>query len=266
MILRYPALCLALLYSAFFVVSAKAAQESGTDAPRRVATSRAAAETNAELARLRADAIAKMKESRARYEKLLGLYEEEKKRLNQEFETRRDLYQQGLISRAEVVPVQQALMAAMRNILDVKRWIMEDDIAIAEVTLRDELLRLPALARGGYSEGGALIRFNGGALWSLAEAPKIEKFFSETFGRALPVSAYGQSPAHDRLRFDHRDAMDVALHPDSSEGRSLISYLRQLGIPFIAFRGSVPGASTGAHIHIGRPSARSWSASLDAAR
>jgi hypothetical protein len=144
----------------------------------------------------------------------------------------------------------------MRNILEVQRWIMEDDIAIAEVTLRDELLRMPGLARGGYSEGGALIRFNGGALWSLAEAPKIEKFFTQTFGKALPVSALGQSPAHDRLRFDHRDAMDVALHPDSSEGRSLIAYLRQLNIPFIAFRGSIPGTSTGAHIHIGKPSVR----------
>jgi hypothetical protein len=205
---------------------------------------------------LRADAIAKMKESRARYEKLLRLYEEEQKRLSQQFDTRRELYRQGLIARDEIVPVQQALVASMRNISDVKRWIIEDDIAIAEVTLRDELLRLPALGRGGYSEGGVLIRFNGIAGWSLAEAPKIERFFSEAFGRALPISAFGQSPAHDRLRFDHRDAMDVALHPDSSEGRSLLSYLRQLGIPFIAFRGSVPGAATGAHIHIGKPSAR----------
>ncbi|MGH7929718.1 MAG: hypothetical protein ACREQV_18200, partial [Candidatus Binatia bacterium] len=211
---------------------------------------------NAELARLRAEAIAKIKESRAKYDNLLRLYEEERKRLNEDFEIRKTLYQQGLIARAEVIPVQQALMASMRNILDVQRWMMEDDIAIAEATLRDELVRLPALAGGGYSEHGMLIRFNGGALWSLAEAPKIEKFFSQAFGKALPVSAYGQSPAHDRLRFDHRDAIDVALHPDSSEGRSLISYLRRLGIPFIAFRGSVPGASTGAHIHIGKPSAR----------
>jgi hypothetical protein len=213
---------------------------------------------NPDLARLRADAMAKMKESRERYDQLLSLYEEEKKRLNDDFEKRRELYQQGLIARAEVIPVQQALVAVMRNILDVKRWIMEDDIAIAEITLRDELLRLPALARGGYSEGSALIRFNGGALWSLAEAPKIERFFSDTFGKALPVSALGQSSVHDRLRFDHRDAMDVALHPDSHEGRALLAYLRQASIPFIAFRGSIPGASTGAHIHIGKPSARNW--------
>jgi hypothetical protein len=240
-----------LLCLAIDVAPGQAAQQSGGTGPRR-----GASETNGELARLRADAIAKMKESRARYEKLLALYEEEQTRLKQEFDKRRELYEQGLIARAEITPVQQALLVSTRNILDVKRWIMEDDIAIAEVSLRDELLRLPELGRGSYSDGGVLIRFNGATGWSLAEAPKVEKFFSETFGKALPVSAYGQSPAHDRLRFDHRDAMDVALHPDSSEGRSLIGYLRQLGIPFIAFRGSVPGASTGAHIHIGKPSAR----------
>lgn len=256
MILRQTKGWLALLFIGLCTASAQAAQGSGNLAPRGVSTSRADSGPNAELARLRVDAIAKMRESRTRYDQLLNLHEEEKQRLNEEFAKRRELFQEGVISRAELLPVQQALMASMRNILDMKRWILEDDIAIAEVTMRDELLRLPGLARGGYSEGGALIRFNGGALWSLTEAPKIERFFSRTFGKALPVSAFGQSPAHDRLRFDHRDAMDVALHPDSNEGRSLISYLRQLGIPFIAFRGSMPGTSTGAHIHIGKPSAR----------
>jgi hypothetical protein len=255
MIFRPPRIGLALLFLGLPAV-AQAAQEPGRHAPRGMARSNSASEIDVELARLRADAIAKVKESRAKYDQLLSLYEEEKERLNGEFEKRRDLYQKGLIARDEVIPVQQALIASMRNILDVKRWIMEDDMAIAEVMLRNELLRLPALARGAYSESGSLIRFNGGAFWSLTEAPKIERFFVETFGKALPVSAYGQSPAHDRLRFDHRDAMDVAVHPDSSEGRLLIAYLRQLGIPFIAFRGSVPGASTGAHIHIGKPSTR----------
>jgi hypothetical protein len=234
----------------------QARQEPATVALRQLAAAPAAAERTAELARLRADAIAKMKESRARYEKLLSLYEEEQSRLNLQLQKLRELYQQGLIARDEMLPVEHGLAASVRNISDVKRWMVEDEIAIAEVMLRDELLRLPPLGRGGYSERGMLIRFNGPAGWSLAEAAKIEKFFFQTFGKALPVSAFGQSPAHDRLRFDHRDAMDVALHPDSSEGHSLLAYLRRLGIPFTAFRGTVPGSSTGAHIHIGKPSAR----------
>jgi len=48
----------------------------------------------------------------------------------------------------------------------------------------------------------------------------------------------------------------VALHPDSAEGRALIGFLQARGIPFLAFRGAVPGVATGPHIHIGSPSHR----------
>jgi hypothetical protein len=209
-----------------------------------------------ELARLRAEVIEKTKQSRAQSAKLLALYEQEQARLTQEYQERRSLYAQGLISRAEVIAAEAALAKAISRVLEVKRWILEDDSAITEATLRDELLRLPALAIGGYSETASLIRFNGSALWSLKDAPNVEKFFSQTFGRALPVSAFGQTSLHERMKFDHRDAMDVALHPDSTEGRSLIAYLRQVGIPFVAFRSAIPGSATGAHIHIGKPSVR----------
>jgi len=58
------------------------------------------------------------------------------------------------------------------------------------------------------------------------------------------------------MGFDHRNALDVALHPDSQEGRVLMGFLRTRGIPFIAAWGSVPGATSGAHIHVGQPSPR----------
>lgn len=210
----------------------------------------------AELARLRADVIEKMKESRAQSEKLLALHEQEQARLTKELQERRSFYAQGLVSRREVTEVEAALVNAITRVQEVKRWILEDDIAITEATARDELLRLPTLGIGGYSESATLIRFNGSALWSLTDASRIEKFFMQTFGRSLPVSAFGQTIVHERMKFDHRDAIDVALHPDSDEGRSLIAYLRNAGIPFIAFRNALPGAATGAHIHIGKPSIR----------
>jgi len=218
--------------------------------------SRRALPTNVELAKMRAEVIEKMKESRAAMVRLLAIHQENSVKLALEYETRRRLLERELISKSELREADLALEKTLSQMEQLKRWIIEDDIAITEATMRDELLRLPALARGGYSETGTLVRFNGGGLWSLAEAPKIEKFFAQMFGRALPVTAFGQTTTHDRLRFDHRNAMDVAVHPDSSEGRSLLSYLRQAGIPFIAFRGAVAGASTGAHIHIGQPSAR----------
>jgi hypothetical protein len=58
------------------------------------------------------------------------------------------------------------------------------------------------------------------------------------------------------MGFNDRNSLDVAVHPDSAEGRALIAYLRGNGIPFLAFRSAVPGAATGAHIHIGYPSNR----------
>src|SRR5258706_221440 len=92
--------------------------------------------------------------------------------------------------------------------------------------------------------------------WSLEQAEKIKEFFLAKFGRALPVSAIGQTAVHDHMKFDHREAMDVALSPDSKEGRALIGYLRETGIPFMAFRRKIAGVATGPHIHIGNPSPR----------
>ena len=223
------------------------AQNRSRSAPR----ARAA---DPELARLRADVLEKMKESHAEAQKLLALHEVEKKRVYDEYLQRRELYHQGLISRVEVAYAEQGLATAIVRVDEDKRWLADSEIAITEASTRDIILGLPVLGVGGYSESGAFIRFNGALLWSLADAPKIETFFTQTFGRALPISAYGQTSTHDRLRFDHRNAMDVALHPDSAEGQSLLSYLRRAGIPFIAFRSAVAGAATGAHIHIGQPS------------
>lgn len=84
----------------------------------------------------------------------------------------------------------------------------------------------------------------------------IKSFFISKFGRTLPVSAFGQTHLHSRLGFDHRNGIDVALSPDSLEGRALLGKLRGFGVPFIAFRRAIPGVATGAHIHVGRPSPR----------
>jgi hypothetical protein len=240
----------------FLAVGSDTHAQNGGGTVSSNSVSRRGLTSNAELARMRAEVIEKMKESRASMEKLLAIHQENSVKLALEYETRRRLLERELISKSELREAELALEKTVKDMEQLKRWIIEDDIAITEATMRDELLRLPALARGGYSESGTLVRFNGGGHWSLAEAPKIENFFTQMFGHALPITAFGQTGTHDRLRFDHRNAMDVAVHPDSSEGRSLLAYLRQAGIPFIAFRGAVAGASTGAHIHIGQPSAR----------
>jgi hypothetical protein len=94
--------------------------------------------------------------------------------------------------------------------------------------------------------------------WTLAEAHRVEKFFMKEFKRPLPLTAFGQSDLHTRWGLDHRNGMDVGLHPDSVEGRALIEFLRAESIPFLVFRGPVPGVATGPHIHIGNRSSRSF--------
>jgi hypothetical protein len=128
---------------------------------------------------------------------------------------------------------------------------------MVEATTARALAGLAPLGRGGYEQTATLIRYNGPTAWSLKTgAAKVEQFFATRFGRPLPVSAYGQTALHDRMGLDHRDALDVAVHPDSPEGRALMEYLREAGIPFIAAWGVVPGATSGAHIHVGQPSPR----------
>jgi hypothetical protein len=92
--------------------------------------------------------------------------------------------------------------------------------------------------------------------WKLADATKVQDFFLAKFKRSLPTTAFGQSDLHTRWGLDHRNGMDVGLHPDSVEGRALIQFLRDESIPFLAFRGPVPGVATGPHIHIGNRSPR----------
>ncbi|HET6973723.1 MAG TPA: hypothetical protein VFH96_06830 [Pyrinomonadaceae bacterium] len=94
--------------------------------------------------------------------------------------------------------------------------------------------------------------------WTLAEATKVEQFFVSKFKRPLPLTAFGQSDLHTRWGLDHRNGMDVGLHPDSVEGRALIEFLRAESIPFLVFRGPVPGVATGPHIHVGNRSSRSY--------
>jgi len=92
--------------------------------------------------------------------------------------------------------------------------------------------------------------------WSLADSKKVENFFFTKFGSPLPISAFGQSNIHDRWGLDHRQGLDVGLHPDSPEGIALIDFLQAEKVPFLVFRHAISGVATGPHIHIGRPSHR----------
>ncbi|MEK7752776.1 MAG: hypothetical protein AAB654_12720, partial [Acidobacteriota bacterium] len=99
-------------------------------------------------------------------------------------------------------------------------------------------------------------RFEGEGVFRLAQLRTITAAFEKEFHSSLPVSARGMTQLHKRLGFDHRERADVSLRPDQPEGVWLRRYLEALKIPYIAFRGFIPGVSTAPHIHIGPPSLR----------
>lgn len=208
------------------------------------------------VAKAKADVIAAAGEYKASLQKLLELQEGDVKSAAETVEKRKELLAQNIIAKRELEESERALSAAQMKVADTKRQLAEADNLIAEARAEEQLAKLGPSRIGAYQTTAALIRYNGRASWVLTDAAKVEGYFLTQFHRAMPISAYGQTAAHDHLGFDHRNAIDVALSPESPEGQGLMAYLRSAGIPFIAFRYAVPGSATGAHIHIGYPSRR----------
>ena len=200
------------------------------------------------------------REYRASLEQLLPFNEDDVTRATAALEKLRGLFELGIVSRRDVQDAEVRQGAARAKLDQTRAQMQEADTLITEALVAEELSRRPPTRasedRGGVGTASAFTYFDGHVAWSLALTPRIDEFFSARFGRALPVSGFGQTRVHDRLGFDHRNAVDVAVHPDSVEGQALTAYLRAASISFLAFRGAVPGIATGAHIHIGPASAR----------
>jgi hypothetical protein len=209
------------------------------------------------LEKTAADVIAATQNYRAALERVLAIYEREVTRLSKLAELRQELYERGVLSRHEFEDGQKAQAEARKNMLETRQALEDTDRILIEAQVAQVLARLTPLPRGSYEESPSLVRFNGLGPWSLVrDTPMLQQFFMSRFGHALPISAYGQTALHDRMGLDHRGALDVAVHPDSLEGRLLMDYLRTAGIPFIAAWGAIPGSASGAHIHVGQPSPR----------
>ena len=162
----------------------------------------------------------------------------------------RQLYSEGLIARIELEKAEQELTAANARVEETRK--AQELAAKAQELANTKTLVKPTSMSLNRTN---VMRSTVGS-WSIANLAVIQQFFSQTFGRALPTSTIGQSATHNRMGWDHRNAVDIGLHPESPEGRALIAYLQNAGIPFLAFKGAIPGVSTGPHIHIGNPSHR----------
>ncbi len=204
----------------------------------------------------RADLMAASKAYRESLEKLLALQKQDEERSAANLKKQRELLDLGVIARREIEASEQALNDVRSRVAGTQKQIEEVDLLVAEVNAAEELAKMPPALQGTFRSAGLLIRYVGASRWALSDFGKVDAFFRLKFGKPLPVSAAGQSETHNRLGFDHQDAVDVAVHPDSGEGKELINYLASQGISFIAIRGAIPGSATGAHIHIGPPSKR----------
>lgn len=232
-----------------------AAHVQGKKKPARRQT-KSLSQLNKDSSKNRAAIIAAAKDYKDKLQIQLTFEEDLVKRAAVEVAKRKELLALNIIAKRELDEKEQELAQAQAKVDETKSKMGGADTLIAEVRAEEQLARMRPLGVGGYATTSALIRYNGSAGWSIANAVQVQSFFVNQFGRALPISAYGQTQVHDRLGFDHRNAIDIAVHPDSAEGRAVMAYLRNSGIPFIAFRQAVSGSATGAHIHIGHPSRR----------
>ncbi len=216
----------------------------------------ATGDTRDALERAQAEMARTAREYRASLDRVLALQEETARRTAATARERRTLADEGILSRREAEESAATAAVAAEAVARTRASIAEADTLVVEAEAEPQLAALPSVLPGETHVTPTLLRHAGAREWSLAMAPTISRLFSDRFGRPLPVSAFGQTPVHDRLGFDHRHAIDVAVHPDSPEGQALMGWLRERGVSYLAFRGPVRGAATGAHVHVGEPSPR----------
>lgn len=240
---------------------------STTEKKGQAETAREVKESERLREKTRDELIKVTEEYKASLRNLISMRETNVKRAEEQLAKLKELYREGLIARRSIEENETAVAEARHKVEEVRLQLATADQMLAETLAETEIPeilpvqvatapKLRQVAPKSYLTRTSYVRYNGFANWSLNDAWKVEGFFNGRFGRRLPVSAFGQTDVHNRLGFDHRNSMDVGLHPDSAEGRALISYLQSAGIPFLAFRQAIPGSATGAHIHVGRPSHR----------
>jgi hypothetical protein len=189
---------------------------------------------------------------------LLAAREEQAAQDGEQMDKLKALYKDGLISKRQLDEAELELIEARHKVEEVRKQLAATDALVVESLAESDANAVADFdttkPSGSSLKKVAYIRYRGHAGFSVSEVGKIEKFYAAKFKRPLPVAALGQSDLHTRWGYDHRNALDVALHPDTKEGQALMNYLSSQGIPFMAFRRAVPGSATGPHIHIGKPS------------
>lgn len=175
-------------------------------------------------------------------------------RNRQEWQKANRLVTEGVLSRAALEPYREDFDRS-RKTLDIARERAALFRELAEIATAEQTLQ-QNLEESADAAAAIADHFGGDGAFRPSQLDSIRVAFEKEFQRPLPVSARGETALHRSLGFDHRGRVDVALHPDQTEGRWLLRRLAELRIPYFAFRMHVAGKSTGAHIHIGPQSVR----------
>ncbi|HVW08141.1 MAG TPA: hypothetical protein VHC90_06140 [Bryobacteraceae bacterium] len=159
----------------------------------------------------------------------------------------------GVLSRSE----------AETAIGDVSTAKMQLDLAIERASLvREMAIQKAQIEAENDAEshpewnGKLYVRYDGNGTFTRPQFDAIAAAYETEFGKAIPVSADGQTATHRAMGFDHTGRIDIALNPDTREGEWLLRYLQRSHIPYYAFRTAIAGKATGAHIHLGPGSTR----------
>ncbi len=249
-IFQHKVFCQALVIGLFTMAGSVVSNGQSTPAPASVNPLNEAVEES------RTRLLAASVTYRQSLERLMVLQTQDVTRAQSQLARSQKLLELGLIPRRQLEAIAQELQEVLGRQSETARQLESLDQLVAEVHAAEQLAATTT-SQPGIPASGPLIRYIGSARWAMADATKVDAFYRLKFGKPLPISAFGQTETHQRLGFDHREALDVAVHPDTEEGRELILYLQSQGISFIAIREAIAGSATGAHIHIGPPSRRS---------
>jgi sRNA-binding protein len=238
--------------------TARASQTSKTQAKKPKDEKAQAAE---DVTALRDEFVRLTGEYKKSLGELVAFYERDAKQAEEKLGKLKELSAEGLVAKRDVEAAEKTLADAKAKVAETRKQMEAADAQVAQALVEEKVVEqaaaAPAPPKGKMLRTTAYIRYTGSGSWSLsAGAGRVMSFYQQTFGRQLPISAFGQTGVHNQLGFDHRNAMDVALSPASREGQALIAYLQSNGIPFFAFYMAIPGSATGAHIHVGMPSHR----------
>jgi len=159
----------------------------------------------------------------------------------------------GALSRAEA---ETALADVSTSKLDLDLAIQRAGL-VHEMALQKSQIEVENDAEAHPEWNGKLyVRYDGNGTFTRSQFDAISAAYETEFGKAIPVSADGQTATHRSMGFDHTGRIDIALNPETHEGAWLIHYLEHNHIPYYAFRTAIAHKATGAHIHLGTGSAR----------